>query len=145
MANEVLQKARSRVAVQTSSALTANEYPGDGSYTLTTNCVSIDNASGENGDGCDYLVLELDLTNASYPTTAATAAIYWRGTNDGGTTWTKWKYSHSVGDSLIASTADRYDAGMFSMTYTEVELAVSAIGYGFTSALYATPKLMEIQ
>src|SRR6056297_2234580 len=141
MANEILQKSRSRITAQSSSALTADEYPGDGSYTLTTNCTTIDNTYDGGSKGAEYLQLELDVTSA--PGTIAGAQIYWRGTEDGGTKWTKWKYSHTVGDD-IATSADFYDAGVFVMTYQEVQLAVSAVDYDFTSVLYATPKLPEI-
>ena len=145
MATEILQKSRSRITAQSSSALTADEYPGDGSYTLTSNCTTIDNkytGGSENGKGAEYLQLELDVTSA--PGTAAVAKIYWRGTNDGGTKWTKWKHSHTVGGDIETS-ADFYDAGLFVLTYKEIQLAVSAVDYGFTSVLYATPNLPEVQ
>jgi len=145
MANEVLQKSRDRFAAQSASALTADQYPGDGSYTLTTNCTTLDNTydgGSENCKGADYVNLELDVTNA--PSTAASADIYYRGSEDGGTTWTDWRYSHTVGKA-IATSGDRYAAGMFVLMYQSTQLAVAAKDYGFTSALYATPKLMEIQ
>ena len=145
MANEVLQKSRDRFAAQSASALTADQYPGDGSYTLTTNCTTLDNTydgGSENCKGADYVNLELDVTNA--PSTAASADIYYRGSEDGGTTWTDWRYSHTVGKA-IATSADRYAAGMFVLMYQSTQLAVAANNYDFTSALYATPKLMEIQ
>ena len=145
MANEILQKSRSRITAQSASALTADEYPGDGSYSTTGNCATLDNTidgGSENSQGADVVQLELDVTSA--PGTAASAQIYWRGSEDGGTTWTKWKYSHTVGGD-IATSADRYDAGIFVMTYQAVQLAVSAVDYDFTSVLYATPKLYEVQ
>lgn len=145
MANEVLKKSRSRITAQSSSALTADEYPGDGSYTLTTNCTTLDNTydgGSENCKGADHVNLELDVTSA--PATAATADIYYRGSEDGGTTWTDWRYSHTVGKNIVTS-ADRYAAGIFVLEYQATQLAVAANDYGFTSVLYATPKLPEIQ
>lgn len=145
MANEIRQKSRTRITAQSSSALTAGQYPEDGSYSATSNCTTLDNTydgGSENCLGAEIVNLELDVTSA--PSTAATAHIYWRGSEDGGTTWTDWRYSHTVGKS-IRTTADRYSAGVFVMTYQAVQLAISSIGYGFTSTLYATPKLMEVQ
>ena len=145
MANELLKKSRARITAQSSSALTAGQYPEDGSYTATSNCTSLDNtydAGTENCKGAHYLNLELDITTA--PATAATAAIYWRGSEDGGTTWTDWRYSHTVGKS-IGTTADRYGAGVFVLEFDLTQLAVAAVSYGFTSVLYATPKLTEVQ
>lgn len=145
MANELLKKSRARITAQSSSALTAGQYPEDGSYTATSNCTSLDNtydAGTENCKGAHYLNLELDVTGA--PTVAATANIYWRGSEDGGTTWTDWRYSHTVGKS-IGTIADRYGAGVFVLEYDLTQLAVSAVSYGFTSVLYVTPKLIEVQ
>ena len=145
MANELLKKRRTRITAQSSSALTAGQYPEDGSYTATANCTSLDNsisASDGQPKGAHYLNLELDVTTA--PTTAATANIYWRGSEDGGTKWTDWRYSHTVGKA-IGTTADNYSAGIFELEFGLTEIAVSAIGYGFTSVLYATPKLKEVQ
>ena len=149
MANEALNKSRSRVAAQSSSALTAGEYPGDSVYdaptSLTANCTTIDNTydgGSENGQGADYLVLELDVT--SEPATDAVAKIYWRGRKAGGN-WTKWKYSHTVAGTILDDDADLYDAGLFDLMYDETQLAVAAVDDDFTCALYFTPKLQEIQ
>ena len=145
MATEFRQKSRTRITAQSSSALTAGQYPEDGSYSATSNCTTLDNTydgGSENCLGADYVNLELDVTSA--PSTAATADIYWRGSEDGGTTWTDWRYSHTVGKS-IATSADRYSAGMFILKCQATQLAVASVGYNFTSVLYATPKLIEAQ
>lgn len=145
MATEFRQKSRSRFTAQSSSALTAGQYPEDGSYSATTNCTTLDNTydgGSENCLGADYVNLELDVTSA--PSTVATAAIYWRGSEDGGTSWTDWRYSHTVGKD-IKTTADRYGAGRFMLNYQYTQLAVASVGYDFTSTLYATPKLIEAQ
>lgn len=145
MATEFRQKSRNRITAQSSSALTAGQYPEDGSYTLTTNCTTLDNTydgGSENCLGADYVNLELDVTSA--PSTTATADIYWRGSEDGGTSWTDWRYSHTVGTN-IKTTADRYSVGRFMLNYQYTQLAVASVGYDFTSTLYATPKLIEAQ
>lgn len=145
MANELLKKSRTRITAQSSSILTAGQYPEDGSYAATANCMSMDNrisAAAGQPKGAHYLNLELDVTTA--PTTAATANIYWRGSEDGGTKWTDWRYSHTVGKS-IGTTADNYSAGIFELEFDLTEIAVAAVGYEFTSTLYATPKLKEVQ
>ena len=145
MATEFRQKSRTRITAQSSSALTAGQYPEDGSYSATSNCTTLDNTydgGSENCLGADYVNLERDVTSA--PSTAATADIYWRGSEDGGTTWTDWKYSHTVGKDIKTS-ADRYGAGRFMLNYQYTQLAVASVGYNFTSTLYATPKLIEAQ
>ena len=145
MANELLKKSRTRITAQSSSILTAGKYPEDGSYAATANCMSMDNsisAAAGQPKGAHYLNLELDVTTA--PATAATANIYWRGSEDGGTKWTDWRYSHTVGKA-IGTTADNYSAGIFELEFDLTEIAVAAVGYGFTSTLYATPKLKEVQ
>jgi len=146
---EVLNKARSRATAQSASSLTAGEYPGDSVYdspsSLTANCTTLDNTydgGTENAQGADYLVLELDVTSA--PATDAVAHIYWRGRKASGS-WTKWKYSHTVADTILDDGADLYDAGLFELMYDETQLAVAAVDDDFTSVLYATPKLMAIQ
>lgn len=144
MANEVLQKSRTRIEAQgNTTALTVDLDPTSGSYTGDTPA-TLDNTydgGSENCKGADYLQLELDVTTP--PTTEATAQIWYRGSEDG-TNYTKWKYSHTVGDD-IATTADRYDGGLFALRYQYTQLAVVAISYGFNADLLATPKLREIQ
>lgn len=142
MPTEFRKTSRERITAQSSSALTAGQYPEDGSYAADSNCLTIDNTydgGSENSLGAEIVVLELDVTSA--PTTAATADIYWRGRKVGGS-WTKWMYSHVVPASIIASTVDLYPAASFDLMYDEIQLAVAAVGYGFTSVLYATPLLM---
>lgn len=143
MPTEIRRKSRARITAQSSSALVAGQYPEDGSYSATANCTTLDNSIAvgtENCLGAEIVNLELDVTAA--PGTAATAAIYSRESEDGGTTWTDWRYSHTVGAS-IKTTADRYSAGIFELVGDYTQLAVAAVGYNFTSVLYATPKLME--
>lgn len=144
MANEILQKSRTRITAQgNGTALTADEDLNSASYTGDTSA-TIDNTydgGSENGQGADFLQLELDVTSA--PSTAAGAQIWWRGSEDG-TNYTQWKYSHTVGDDIALSAA-RYDGGLFSLSYQYTQLAVMAVDYAFTAALYATPKLSEVQ
>ena len=142
--SEVRQKSRARITAQASGALTAGYDPTSGSYTGGA-ATAIDNTydgGSENGLGAMFLNLELDVTTA--PTTAATAEIWYRGSEDN-STWTKWKYSHTVGESIVITTATRYAAGLFELTYQYTELKAVAVSYGFTSTLLATPKLFESQ
>ena len=145
MSAELRQKSRPRITAQSSSALVAGQYPEDGSYSTTSNCETLDNTYEEGTENCrgaDYVNLELDVTTA--PSTAATADIYWRGSEDGGTTWTDWRYSHTVGKAIKTS-ADRYSASIIPLRYDFTQIAVAAVGYNFQSTLYATPKLIEAQ
>jgi len=144
MPNELLQKSRATITAQASGALAAGFDPISGSYTGGA-ATPIDNtydAGTENSKGAEWLNLQLNVTTA--PATAATAQIWFRGSEDG-TNYTKWKYSHTVGDSILAATVALYDAGMFQLSYQYTELKVMAISYGFTADLKATPKLMELQ
>lgn len=142
--SELRNKARDRITAQASGGLTAPYDPTSGSYTGGTT-TTIDNTYSEgteNGRGADYLVLELDVTTA--PAAVSTAEIWWRGSNDGGTKWTKWKYSHTIGESIL-TVADFYAAHSFGLKYNWTELKVVAVDSSFTSTLYATPKLTEAQ
>lgn len=143
MSNEILQKSRTRITAQASGALTADYDPSSGSYTggAATTLDNTYDGGSENCKGADVCQLELDVTVA--PTTQGEAQIWWRGSEDG-TNWTKWKFSHTVGDDIATST-DRYDAGVFALMYQHTQIKVMAIDYGFTSTLYATPKLPEVQ
>lgn len=144
MANEILQKSRATITAQASGALAAGFDPSSGSYTGGA-ATLIDNtydAGTENSKGSEWLNLQLNVTTA--PATAATAQIWFRGSEDG-TNFTRWKYSHTVGDSILAATVSLYDAGMFQLSYQYTELKVMAVSYGFTADLRATPKLMELQ
>ena len=145
MANEVLQKSRDTITAQTNSSTLDTDYdPNSGSYTGGTPAV-IDNTydgGSENAKGAEYLNLELNVTNA--PATAGTAEI-WYAQSEDGTNYTRYKYSHTVGED-IGTTAARYDAGVFVLSAQYTKLAVHAQGYDIDACtLYATPKLAEIQ
>jgi len=145
MPNELLQKSRDTITAQASGALAAGFDPISGSYTGGA-ATPIDNtydAGTENSKGSEWLNLQLNVT-IPHTTLPATAQIWYRGSEDG-TTFTRWKYSHTVGDSILATTGALYDAGMFQLSYQYTELKVMAISYGFTADLKATPKLMELQ
>jgi len=144
MKNELLQKSRATITAQASGALAAGFDPSSGSYTGGA-ATPIDNtydAGTENSKGSEWVNLQLNVTTA--PATAATAQIWFRGSEDG-TNYTKWKYSHTVGDSILDATIALYDAGMFQLSYQYTELKVMAVSYDFTADLRATPKLMELQ
>jgi len=146
MANEILQKSRATITAQASGALAAGFDPSSGSYTGGA-ATPIDNtydAGTENSKGSEWVNLQLNVTATAHATLPATAQVWFRGSEDG-TNFTRWKYSHTVGDSILAATIALYDAGMFQLSYQYTELKVMAISYGFTADLKATPKLMELQ
>lgn len=153
MANEILQKARTRITAQTNysgTAFKAGGYPTNttwntsGAYYGGTPAIIDNRISGgsDNGKGANYLTLELDVTTA--PASVATAEI-WYCISEDGTNYTRWKYSHTVGDTIQTSAA-RYAAGLFELTAQYTKLAVVAISFDITAAtLYATPHLVEMQ
>lgn len=146
MANELLQKTRPQVVAQDSTAaLTAGYDPNSGSYTNGGAVTTVDNTydgGSENARGAAALNLRLNVTSG--PSTDATAEVWYRQSNDN-SNWTYWKYSHTVGDTITASTARRYSAGMFMLSENYTQLAVKALSYGFTAQLLATPILFEAQ
>ena len=141
MANEILQKSRSRIIAQAASSLGADIDPNNPSY-AGGSVTTLENTIGStNCNGADFVQIELDIT--APPTAAAACEIWWRGSEDG-SNWSKWKYSHTVGDT-IETTADRYDGGIFMLSYQYTQLKMKAVDYGYTAVLYATPKLTEVQ
>lgn len=144
MANEIRQKSRTLVQLQgNTAALTAGEDPNSGSYTGDTP-VTLDNTfdgGSENGLGADYLQLELDVTTA--PGSTASAEVWFRGSNDD-INYTRWKYSHTIGDDILTSAA-RYDGGVFELTYQYTDLAIVARTAGFNANLNGVPVLPEVQ
>ena len=143
MANEILKKSRDQIIAQAGgTALTAALDPNSGSYTGGA-ATTIDNTIGTtNGKGADHLQLRLDVTSA--PAATTTAEIWYRGSEDG-TTWTKWKFSHTVNESIILTTATLYGAGLFALSFDYTQIKVVSVGSAFTATLYATPKLQEVQ
>lgn len=149
MANEILQKSRVTITAQDNSSSLDETYdPNSGSYTGGTPTV-IDNTydgGSENAKGAEILNLELLVTTG--PTTDGGAEI-WYSTSEDGTNYTRFKYSHTVGDDIIATTGGdgyRYIAGIFVLTAQYTKLAVNAVDYDIGDCtLYATPKLMEAQ
>lgn len=141
MANEIRLKSRATLTAQASGAHTAGTVPTDATGGTSTTIDNTYDGGSENGLGSHYVNLDLDVTTA--PATAATADIYYKGSEDG-STWTVWKYSHTVGASILTSAA-RYQAGIFELVYQYTQLKVMANSYGFTSTLLATPKLVELQ
>lgn len=144
MANEILQKSRPTLTAQgNGTALTATFDPNSGSYTGATPLV-LDNTYDEGTENCrGSNVLQLELVVTTAPSTATGAQIWYRGSEDG-TNYTKWKYSHAIGDT-IGTAPGRYDGGSFLLEYQYTNLVVMAVSYGFSASLLCTPKLMEIQ
>jgi len=143
--SEIRQKSRARITAQAGgTALTAGVNP-NGSYTGGA-ATPIDNTydgGSENALGAMFLNLELDVT-AAPSIGEATAEIWYRGSEDN-STWSKWKYSHTIGEPIVITTATRYAAGLFELIYQYTELKVVAVGYAFTATLLATAKLYEAQ
>ena len=148
MATEILIKSRAAITAQdNTSSLDASYEPTSVSYTGETPTV-IDNRSAESGNskGADYLNLILLVTTG--PATAGGAEI-WFSESEDGTHYTKYKYSHTIGDTITATTAGDdiyYDAGMFILKAQYVKLAVNAVTYDIGDCtLLAYPKLPEAQ
>ena len=141
-ASELLQKSRTRILAQANgTALTANLDPNSGSYTGDTPSLITNTIGATNGNGSSALNLEINVTSA--PATDAVCQIWWRG-YEVASDYTKWKYSHTVGEDVLSASVDRYDAGMFMMDYQFVELAVVS-DVALNATLCATPKLIEAQ
>ena len=145
MANEALVKSRTRIEAQgNATALTATYDPNSGSYTGDTPAV-LDNTydgGSENCKGAEILNLELDVTTV--PSADAVAQI-WYSQSENGTNYSRWKYSHTVGEDILNAAVDLYDAGKFVLTAQYTKLAVMAVDYAFNADLLVTPKLMELQ
>ena len=149
MANEILLKSRAVITAQDNTANLDETFdPNHASYTGGTPTV-IDNtydAGTENAKGADYVNLILLVTTG--PATLAGAEI-WYSESEDGTNYTQYKYSHTVGDDIIITTAGdllRYDAGMFVLKAQYTKLVVNAALYDIPDCtLFAYPKLYEAQ
>ncbi len=149
MATEILQKSRTNITAQTnSSSLTVGYEPNgeQGTYPGgTPEVLSNTYAASENCSGAEAVNLVLDVTGA--PATAGEAEIWYRESEvSSSTEFTRWKYSHTVGDTISTTDNVLYDAGMFYLKARYTELAVVARTNAIaTCILTATPKLMEAQ
>jgi len=142
MANEILLKSRTRIEAQgNATALTATFDPNSGSYTGDTPAV-LSNVYAANCSGADWLQLELDVTTHAG---GDTTAEIWYSISEDGTNYTKWKYSHTVGDTILSAITPRLDAGIFYLSALYVKLAVVAVTVAFNADLLVTPKLHEAQ
>ena len=149
MANEILIKSRPAITAQDNTvSLDASFDPNSASYTGGTPTV-IDNTydgGAENAKGADHLNLILIVTTG--PATAGGAEI-WFSESEDGTNYTKYKYSHTIGDTITATTAGDgiyYAAGMFVLKAQYIKLAVNAVTYDIGDCtLMAYPKLQEMQ
>jgi len=143
MANEVWVKSQSTITAQDNSSYLDETYdPNSGSYTGGTPTV-INQSSGENAAGAEYLNLEFFVDDA--PATAGGAEI-WYSESEDGTNYTQYKYSHTIGDAVGTTDDLWYDAGLFYLKSKYTKLAINAVDYDIIDCtLYATPKLMEVQ
>ena len=138
MTTEILQKTRTTITAQgDGTALTAEKDPNDAGYTGDSPA-TLDNqvaAAAGQPKGAYALDLELDVTTG--PSTAAVAKIYYR-TSRNNSDWTRWRYSHTVGEAILTD-AELYRAGLFYLSANYTQLAVMADNYAFAAKLYATP------
>jgi len=149
MANEVLLKSRAVITAQDNTAsLDATYDPNSASYTGGTPAV-IDNTydgGSENAKGAEHLNLILHVTTG--PATAGGAEV-WYSESEDSTNYTQWKYSHTVADTITATTDGDdvyYDAGLFVLSAQYTKLAINSVDYDIGDCtLFAYPKLMEIQ
>jgi hypothetical protein len=144
VAYEILIKSRSTITAQASGALTADIDPNSATYTggLITELDNTYDAGTENCQGAFAVQLYLDVTVV--PTADAVAEI-WYAVKEEALSYTRWRYSHTVPEDILSSAAAMYDAGLFYLSAEITKLAVKAVNYGFTSTLYAVPKLYERQ
>src|SRR6056297_3605147 len=145
MANTELRvKTRSEIVAQANTAdLPADVDPNN---TAPLNTTPIDNSygvGGENGMGAEILNLFIDVTTA--PTTSTAAAVWYRTSENGGTNYTRWQYSHTIPNTILTSVTGRYEAGAFDLSIKgkQVELAVVPDTHAFRANLLAYPKLPE--
>jgi hypothetical protein len=146
MANEILIKSRAAITAQDNTAsLDASYDPNHASYTGGTP-EEIDNTydgGTENAKGADYLNLILFVDDAQ--ATAGGAEI-WYSESEDGTNYTRYRYSHTVGETLSTTDDLYYDAGIFVLKAQYTKLAVNAVDYDIPDCtLMAYPKLPELQ
>jgi hypothetical protein len=145
MANEILQKSRARFPAQANTNELVVDQDPNGTYAgATPTVISNTYAASENAKGAEVLQLELDVT--THAGGVAGAQIWYSISEiavDSG--FTKWKYSHTLGEDIESAEVDLYDAGIFQLIAKYTKLAVVAKLVVFNATLYATPKLMEAQ
>ena len=145
MATEILQKSRARITAQgNGTELTADTDPNSGSYTGDTPSVLDNRIAAGAGEpkGAEYLQLELDVTTH---TGGDTSVEIWYSISEDGTNYTEWRYSHTVGETILSAETPRCDAGIFVLSAQYNKLAAVARDVALNAYLYATPKLMESQ
>lgn len=140
---DILKASRATITIQEdTTAFPAGTNPNEAGYSAVDAPVVIDNRNtetGANGKGADYLYLELDVTTG--PAAEGVAEIWYsQAEDDAQLKWSKWKHSHTVGDAIIISAVDHYDAGLFVLNARYTKLAVVASTQAFNANLIATPK-----
>lgn len=139
---EILKASRDTFVAQgNSAALSAGLDPNEPAYTGDTPA-TIDNrhletATGSVTKGADYLNLELEVT-AAHATNNAVTEVWYQEAEDP-LKWSKWKYSHTIPDSIIAAVVDHYDAAAFELNARYTKLAVVSDN-AINANLIATPK-----
>ncbi len=157
MTTEILLKNRTVVTAQQNYqtgpvAWKAGEYPTDATWNTSgayygADPTVIDNTfdgGSENAKGAHFLKLILAVTTGA-ATTGASAQIWYSESYDG-TNYTKYKYSHTVGELITDADGVYYDAGIFQLTAPYTKLVVAAITYDIDDGdLLAIPMLYEGQ
>ena len=155
MANEILLKNRTIITAQQNYqtgpvAWKANEYPTDATWNTSgayygADPIVINNTIGTvNSKGAHFLKLILAVTIGA-ATTGASAQIWYSESYDG-TNYTKYKYSHTVGELITDVDGVYYDAGIFELTAPYTKLVVAAVTYDIDDGdLLAIPMLYEVQ
>ncbi len=139
--SEFLRKSLALLTAQSNgTALAAGFDPNSGSYTGDTGLVLNRDISlgSENCYGADTIKLHADVTTA--PTTAGSLEVWYAESLDG-TNYTRWRYSHTVGEEIDTSVA-RYDAGEFELRAMYTQLQLVARDYALTVSLLGVPELM---
>jgi len=76
----------------------------------------------------------------------AGGAEIWYSESEDGTNYTRYRYSHTVGETLSTTDDLYYDAGIFVLKAQYTKLAVNAVDYDIPDCtLMAYPKLPELQ
>lgn len=155
MANEILVKNRTVITAQQNYqtgpvAWKANEYPTDTTWNTPgayygADPAEINNTIGStNAKGAHFLKLILVVTTGA--ATPGASAQIWSSESYDGTNYTKWKYSHTVGELITDADGVYYDAGIFELAAPYTKLAVAAITYDIDDGdLLAIPMLYEAQ
>ena len=158
MTSEILLKNRTVITAQQNYqtgpvAWKAGEVPTDatwntsGAYYGALPTVINNTIATVNGKGAHFLKLILAVTTGATSDTApgATAQIWYSESYDD-SAYTKYRYSHTVGEVITSADGVYYDAGIFELSAPYTKLVVAAVTYDIDDGdLLAIPMLYEGQ